>query len=362
MAPAARFPVLFVNLARTWGGGQQWHLALAQALAEREWPVELMAWPESPLARRAGAARLPVWPQALRSTAWLVPGRMGRVRRGMLARRVSAVILDGSHELKTVGLAAHQMNVPHVILRRGIPQPLTPGWANRWLMRNVVTRLIANSQATLDAMAGGFPEDMERLRPRVIYNGVEPAGWQPPATRPPTGRIAVVGRLEWEKGVDRAIQALHLLRRRMGHATLRVIGEGSQRVNLETLVGELGLADAVEFTGHSSDVRHLLNECDVLVLPSRWEGFGFVLVEAMLLEMPTVAFDLPAAREVILDGTTGLLVPQDDIDALAGALGAILATPGRARTLGMAGRMRALSQFTLDRAAAELEQVLREVP
>jgi glycosyltransferase involved in cell wall biosynthesis len=124
----------------------------------------------------------------------------------------------------------------------------------------------------------------------------------------------------------------------------------------------LGLANAVEFTGHSADVRHLLNECDVLVLPSRWEGFGFVLVEAMLLELPTVAFDLPAAREIVVDGTTGLLVPQDDIDALAGALGAVLASPGRARTLGMAGRLRAMSQFTLDRAAAELEQVLQEPP
>jgi glycosyltransferase involved in cell wall biosynthesis len=80
----------------------------------------------------------------------------------------------------------------------------------------------------------------------------------------------------------------------------------------------------------------------------------------MLLELPTVAFDLPAAREIVVDGTTGLLVPQDDIDALAGALGAILAAPARARTLGTAGRLRALSQFSLDRAAAELEQVLQE--
>jgi glycosyltransferase involved in cell wall biosynthesis len=362
MPPATRFPVLFVNLARTWGGGQQWHLAMAQALAEREWPVELLAWPDSPLARRAAAARLPVWPQALRATSWLVPGKIPRLRRGLLARRVNAVVLDGSHELKTVGVVAHRLGVPRVILRRGLPQPLSPGWVNRWLLRRVATRLVANSQATLDAMAGGFPAAMERLRPRVIYNGVEPAGWQPPATRPPTGRIAVVGRLEWEKGVDRAIQALHLLRRRMGHATLRIVGEGSQRANLEALAAELGLADAVEFTGHSTDVRHLLNECDVLVLPSRWEGFGFVLVEAMLLELPTVAFDLPAAREIVVDGTTGLLVPPDDIDALAGALGAVLATPGRARTLGMAGRLRAMSQFTLDRAAAELERVLQEPP
>jgi len=179
-------------------------------------------------------------------------------------------------------------------------------------------------------------------------------------SRPATGRIAVVGRLEWEKGVDRAIQALHLLRRRMGHATLRIVGEGSQRGNLEALAKELGLSEAVEFTGHTGDVRRLLNECDLLVMPSRWEGFGFVLVEAMLLELPTVAFDLPAAREIVMNGTTGLLVPQEDIDALAGAMGAILATPGRARTLGMAGRLRAMSRFTLDRAAAELEQVLRE--
>ncbi|HEX7928661.1 MAG TPA: glycosyltransferase, partial [bacterium] len=290
---AAKFPVLFVNLARTWGGGQQWHLAMAQALAEREWPVELLVWPESPLAQRAAALRLPVWPMPLRSSSWLVPGRMGRLRLGLEMRRTRAVILDGSHEFKTAGVMAHRLGIPKVILRRGIPQPLSPGWLNRWLLGNVATRLIGNSQATIDAMAAGHPQFMDRLRPRVIYNGVDPSGWQPPAGRQPTGRIAVVGRLEWEKGVDRAIQALHLLRLRMGHATLRIIGDGSQRQNLEALTKELGLTEAVEFTGQSRDVKRLLADCDLLVLPSRWEGFGFVLVEAMLLELPTVAFDLP---------------------------------------------------------------------
>src|SRR5262245_63165263 len=97
---AAKFPVLFVNLARTWGGGQQWHLAMAQALAEREWPVELLAWPESPLAQRAAAQRLPVWPMPLRASAWLVPGRMGRLRLGLAAGRTGAVFLEGSRELR----------------------------------------------------------------------------------------------------------------------------------------------------------------------------------------------------------------------------------------------------------------------
>jgi glycosyltransferase involved in cell wall biosynthesis len=356
----ARFPVLFVNLAEGWGGGEQWHLAHAQALAARGWPVEILARPGTPLTERATAEGLTCTPLALGALSLLHPLRAARLK-GLLRRmRPGAVILNGSTELKTAGYAAHAAGVSRVILRRGIPQPLSPGWINRWFLSRVATRLITNSQATLDAMREGFPAEVERLRPRVIYNGVDPSGFEPPAVHTPTYRIVVVGRLAWEKGVDRALEAFALLRPHVPRAKLRIVGGGSEREALQDLADRLGVLGAVEFTGPTRRVPELLRDADLLLLPSRWEGFGFVLVEAMLMELPTVSFDLPAAREIVVDGVTGLLAPQGDIEALSAAMTALLTAPARARDLGRAGRLRALSNFSLDRSVSELEHLLLE--
>lgn len=359
-AAQPRYPVLFVNLSRTWGGGEQWHFAMSQALAARGWPVEVLVWPRSPLAEQVAAAGLACWPLALRAGSLLNPLKLARLSRGLARRQPEAVILNGSHELKTAGLLAHLSGVPRVILRRGIPRPLSPGWINRWLLRHAVTRLITNSQATLDAMAGGFPGLVERLRPRVVYNGVDPAGFVPPASRIPTGRIVMVGRLEWEKGMDLGLAAFARLREHVPRARLRIVGDGSERQALEELAERLGVREAVEFTGPTRRVPELLRDADVLVLASRWEGFGFVLVEAMLMELATVSFDFPAAREIVVDGMTGLLAPEGDVEALSAALTALLTAPARVRDLGKAGRLRALSNFTLDRSVSELEHVLLE--
>jgi glycosyltransferase involved in cell wall biosynthesis len=357
-----RFGVILVNQAQSWGGGEAWYLRMGEALARRGWPVELLAHPQGELARRAGAAGLRVWPLALRSVSLLNRAKMRRLGEGLRARRPGALILNGFHEMVTAGVSAHRAGVPRVILRRGIPHPFRRNALTNWLLGRVVTRLIVPSRAVGEAMAEGFPELIERLRPRVIYSGVDAAQWPPAPPHDPTGRIAVVGRLEWEKGVDLLIQALHTLRQRMAHASLRIIGDGSERANLETLAAELGETEAVEFTGHTADVLAALRDCDVFALPSRWEGFSNALLEAMLAGLPVVAFDLPSAREIVVHGVTGLLAPEGDVDALAGALGALLGAPARARELGMAGRLRVLSQFTLEHAAAALEKLLLEPP
>jgi glycosyltransferase involved in cell wall biosynthesis len=126
------------------------------------------------------------------------------------------------------------------------------------------------------------------------------------------------------------------------------------------LAERLGIREAVDFAGQSRGVPDLLRDADLLLLPSRWEGFGFVLIEAMLMELPTVSFDLPAAQEIVVDGVTGLLAPQGDVEALGAAMTALLTAPARARDLGKAGRLRALSNFTLERAVSELEHLLLE--
>ena len=122
---------------------------------------------------------------------------------------------------------------------------------------------------------------------------------------------------------------------------------------------ELGLDDAVVLPGRQ-EPGDWLARADVFVHTSRWEGFGIVLLEAMLASLPIVATSVSAVPEVVVDGETGLLVPEGDVEALARHWGMLLADPERARQLGAAGLERARSEFSVARMTEQTIGVYRQ--
>ena len=125
------------------------------------------------------------------------------------------------------------------------------------------------------------------------------------------------------------------------------------------LVDELGLEEAVTLPGRT-DIRDWLDRANVFVHTSRWEGFGIVLLEAMLAGLPVVATRVSAVPEVVADGETGLLVEAGDVNALATALETLLTDRGRASALGEAGRRRAREEFSVGRMAERTHAVYEE--
>ena len=166
------------------------------------------------------------------------------------------------------------------------------------------------------------------------------------------GFLLIVGRMaasERYKGHDQLLQAMTRLPS-AGHARPRLIiaGDGDDRRRLEALSASLGLSGEVLFTGFVSEatLAELYARAAVFVMPSRGEGFGLVYLEAMRAGRPCVAARASAAAEIVADGETGLLVDPLDPEAIAGALGRLLAAPNLARAMGEAGRRRLERQFT----------------
>jgi glycosyltransferase involved in cell wall biosynthesis len=158
--------------------------------------------------------------------------------------------------------------------------------------------------------------------------------------------IGSLGRLDRMKGYDLLIPALADL----PEVRLVIVGEGTQRAELQRLARDHGVADRLELPGWDPQPRKRFGEWDVFCLPSRSEGFPLSIVEAMLAGLPVVATRVGSVPEAVEHERTGLLVDKDDQQALVGALRR-LRDPGRREELGRSGRKRAAANFTVDRMA-----------
>lgn len=229
------------------------------------------------------------------------------------------------------------------------------GWANRRAMRYAM-RVVAISHAL-----ARFVTEVERVEAErivTIHYGLDPRAvrFDDRASAraafgldPAAPVIGLFGRLIRQKGVDVLLEAFARLRADHPAACLLIVGDGVLRPALEAQAGRLGLDGAVTFTGWVEDGARLMPACDLIAIPSRWEGFGLVALEAMAAGRPLVASQVSALPEIVSDGETGLLVPPDDAGALAEALGALLADPARAAAMGAAGSARLASAFSVEK-------------
>lgn len=216
-------------------------------------------------------------------------------------------------------------------------------------LARAATWTTAVSRAVLDDVLPFAPDVADRAS--VLYNGVPDPG-RPAAPLPlDPPRILCLGRVSPEKGFDIAVDALPRVRADHPDVRLTIAGAGQALDSLRRRAEARGVADAVDFAGPVAreDVPELIETATVVAVPSRWrEPFCLVAVEAAQARRPVVATDIAGLRETVSDGETGVLVPPEDAAALGGALSGLLADPGRAERMGVAGRERAARLFSME--------------
>jgi glycosyltransferase involved in cell wall biosynthesis len=229
-------------------------------------------------------------------------------------------------------------------------------------------RIVAVSASVGDHVAERLGVPAERIA--VVPNGVDcdrftngdRAGARERLDLPPDRPIvALVGRLSEQKGQDDFVRAVADVRPAHPDALFLLVGSADHEETpdrLRDLARSCGVDDAVRLTGHVGDMPSLYAAIDVLAAPSRWEGFGLMLVEAMAAGVPIVASTAGAIPEVVGDGPA-LLVAPGDPPALAAALTRVLADDDAARAMAAAGRDRARA-FSWERSAERLAEVYAE--
>jgi glycosyltransferase involved in cell wall biosynthesis len=173
--------------------------------------------------------------------------------------------------------------------------------------------------------------------------------------------VGNVGRLAPQKGQRHLIAAMPLLLERVPGAHAIIAGGGDLEDYFRDLARELGVADRVHVLGPRRDVPALMHAMDVFAMPSIWEGFGLVLLEAMAAGRPIVASRVATIPEVVADGETGVLVPAGDPLALADALADLARQPALAQRMGAAGRERLRRSFSIEKMVGDTELLYREL-
>ena len=230
---------------------------------------------------------------------------------------------------------------------------------DRRLLRGATLR-VANSSYTANRVMAMHPDigDVQAC-PLSLAQAEEQAmhARGGPASPPQPPAVLMVGRLdagEAYKGHAQMIDAWPRVLAHVPDAELVIVGSGDDRVRLEALARRLGVHERVRFLGYLD--REALHQryaaASVFALPSRGEGFGIVYLEAMAHRLPCIGSSHDAAGDVIVEGVTGFLVPQDDPRVIADRVARLLTDEPLRRQMGEAGFRRVQEEFTFARFAS----------
>jgi glycosyltransferase involved in cell wall biosynthesis len=234
-------------------------------------------------------------------------------------------------------------------------------WANR-----LAAHTIAVSASCRDFLVRR--EGVANDRVSIIHNAIDTTRFTPSAAHRAAARsrlkipaegpvVAGVGRLNPQKNFSLFIEIAGLVAARNGDTRFLIAGTGPEEALLRSKASALGLDGRITFAGYVADPRDIYNSCDVLLMPSRFEGLPMTLLEAMAMEVPVVASRLDGIAEVVTDNRDGFLIRPDDAAAFASTVTALIGDPERRRSVGIAARRKVEEGFSAQRMVSEIEAI-----
>lgn len=369
------------------GGAQENMILTCEGLHQRGYRVTLISGPtrgpEGSLVQRArqGGYTFVELPELIRAVNPWMDFRARRYLAMEFRRLRPDVVHTHSSKAGILGrLAAHDARVPIIVHTiHGMSFNRTQPWLVRrvyaamewWAARRsnaIIT--VADAMIEQSVAAGICP----RHKLRTVYSGMEVEQFTPCAEHRRAVRrgwgvsdddivVGTCARLFRRKGYEQLIPIMAAAAQREPRLRFVWIGDGAQRAEYEAELARRGLADRTILTGlmPPTEVPRLLAGCDILAHTSQWEGLPRVVVQALLMQVPPVAFDIDGTPEVVLDGRTGRLVPLNDLDAFVAALCELAADADARRRLGHAGRELCLERFDWRRMVDQLEALYGEL-
>jgi glycosyltransferase involved in cell wall biosynthesis len=237
-------------------------------------------------------------------------------------------------------------------------QPALGRLANR-LTAAACTRVVAVSDSVADYLVDTV--GVRRDRVVTIPNSVDTSSFSPTRTESSEPVAGMIARLTPEKDHQTLIAAFAEVRNRWRQARLVFAGEGPERPSIEHAIHNTGIADAVTLLGHVDDVRPVLAQLSVYVQSTHVEGMPVAVLEAMAAGLPVIATRVGGNTDAVVDGRTGLLVPPNDVGAMAEALDSLFSDPDRRAEMGAEGQKRVAAAFSTQAMVAATDALMRSL-
>lgn len=262
-------------------------------------------------------------------------------------------------------LALLKTRYPVIGTQHGSPKLLPIGQPWELLRKPTyrqLQKLVSVSQG-VDGELTWLPQDKRA----VIYNPILPIPHMPPLSQVPLGAdpskkwVIAMGRLTAAKGFDLLLMAFHQIADQYPDWQLLILGEGELRSELESLRDRLNLSQSVIFTGQINDPFALLQQSQLFVMSSRTEGFPMALGEALACGLPAIATDCSQGiRELMRDGVDGMVIPSQDVTALAHAMGDLMSDPVKRETFARKAT-EVVERFGLEQILDQWEKLISRV-
>jgi len=359
--PRARKRIAFACFSRSLGGLELSTIRLAVAMSERGNTVLLIVPPGSPLQQRAVEAGVEA---AVLEPRWKYGDLMTAFHLGRLLRdnRVDVLLLMQSKDIHLASIASLIAKNTKLVFyqqmdsgynKRDPFHTLFYSRLSRWIsltenMKSNVQAFTRVPDGKVDVIPLGV--DLRRFDPAKHDRSRARAFFGLPEKGP---LIGVLGRLDPQKGQEVFLRAVPALVKKHANAHFVIAGdetagEADYKNSLERLCKNLAIREHVTFLPFTNDVPRLLAALNIVVLPSYFETYGLVVIEAMAMERPVIATNAGGVPEIITDGRTGILVEPRDSVSLARAIHRLLTSaPLRVRITRLA-REEVLRRFDFD--------------
>lgn len=348
--------ICFFNTHKAWGGGEKWHSEAACFFQEKGFHVLVCGNENGELLKKI-PGEIETASVRYSNLSFLNPFAYFKTYKILRNRNIHSIILCLPIDIKIAGVVAKFCKIPHIIYRRGSAIPIKNSWSNRFLFSHIVTDIIANSEATKKTILQNNPNLFNADKITVLYNGIAiPAKRE--VARDEVFTIGFAGRLEPQKNLSSLISVADILKKKNLSFQIKIAGDGSLREQLEQEVHARNLDDFVKFVGFQANLSDFYASLDLFVLPSLWEGFGYVLAEAMTYNLPLIAYNVSSNPELICDGKNGFLIPLHNTELFAEKIMELIANEQLCNEMGEFARTFVEDKFDKDKNLQKVEDFI----
>jgi glycosyltransferase involved in cell wall biosynthesis len=316
--------ICFFNTTKFWGGGEKWHFEAAQLMTETANNTFFVVDGEGELAKRLLTYKIRQHHVSVNNRSFLNPIKVAQLVTFFKTNQINTVIFNSPKDLKLGGKAAKKAGVKNIVYRRGIAVEVKKKPLNEKLFKDTVTHFIFNSKATKELLEKNFKEVLATKKTAIIYNAIDFSLNTHSSTPNSILIIGNAGRLVEQKAQHVLIEIAEELKQKGVVFKIQIAGEGPLYSELTAQIKLKNLTEQIELLGFVVDMKTFMQKIDVFVSTALWEGFGFVLAEAMVYKKPVLAFNLSSNPELINDGENGFLIPPNDIKTFANKLGLLI--------------------------------------